>query len=68
MVCGSAGLDVSGESIPYVAGWGEDGALAAIREYAETIDRIARRIEGAIAGDDEDADGSNEPAGEARGA
>ena len=46
---GQAGLDVGGESIPYVAGWGEAGALDAIREYAETIDRIARRIEDAIA-------------------
>jgi hypothetical protein len=39
---------VGGESIPYVAGWGQDGALDAIREYAETIDAIARRIEQAI--------------------
>jgi hypothetical protein len=37
-VLGAAGLDVGGESIPYVAGWGEDGALDAIREYAQTID------------------------------
>ena len=49
VVCSSAGLDVGGESIPYVAGWGEDGALEAIREYAETIDAIARRIEEAFA-------------------
>jgi hypothetical protein len=33
---------------PYVAGWGEDGALDAIREYAETIDAISRRIEEAL--------------------
>jgi hypothetical protein len=49
VLSGQAGLDVGGESIPYIAGWGEDGALDAIREYAETIDRIARRIEDAIA-------------------
>ena len=48
VVCSSVGLDVGGESIPYVAGWGEDGALDAIREYAETIDAIARRIEDAL--------------------
>jgi hypothetical protein len=48
-VLGSAGLDVGGESIPYIAGWGEDGALDAIREYAETIDAIARHIEDALA-------------------
>ena len=47
-VCGSVGLDVGGESIPYIAGWGEDGALDAIREYAGTIDVIARRIEDAL--------------------
>jgi hypothetical protein len=48
IVCCSAGLDVGGESIPYIAGWGEDGALDAIREYAETIDTITRRIEDAL--------------------
>ena len=48
IVCSSVGLDVSGESIPYIAGWGEDGALDAIREYADTIDTIARRIEAAL--------------------
>ena len=42
------GLDVGGESIPYIAGWGEDGALDAIRDYAATIDAIARRIEDAL--------------------
>ena len=47
-VLGAVGLDVGGESIPYVAGWGEDGALDAIREYAQTIDTIARRIEDAL--------------------
>jgi hypothetical protein len=47
-VLGSAGLDIGGESIPYIAGWGEDGALETIREYAQTIDTIARRIEDAL--------------------
>jgi len=47
-VVGSVGLDVSSESIPYIAGWGEDGALDAIRQYAQTIDTIARRIEDAL--------------------
>jgi hypothetical protein len=49
VVCGSVGLDVSGSSVPYVAGWGEQGELDAIRGYAETIDTIARRIEDSIA-------------------
>src|SRR4051812_38708221 len=48
VVCSSVGLDIGSESIPYVAGWGEDGALDAIREYAQTIDTIARRIEDAL--------------------
>lgn len=48
VVCGSIGLDTTGSSVPYVAGWGEDGALDAIRSYAQTIDTIARRIEAAF--------------------
>jgi hypothetical protein len=48
VVCGSLGLDTSGSSVPYVAGWGESGALEAIRTYAQTIDQIARRIEDAL--------------------
>jgi hypothetical protein len=48
VVCSSVGLDVGGESIPYIAGWGEDGALDAIRDYAETIDAIARQVENAL--------------------
>jgi hypothetical protein len=59
IVCGSAGLDVSGDSVPYVAGWGEDGALDAIRTYAETIDTIARRIETAIRDDDDSANAAD---------
>jgi hypothetical protein len=43
------GLDVNGESIPYIAGWGEDGALGAIRAFAETIETVGRRIENALA-------------------
>jgi hypothetical protein len=35
IVCAGAGLDVGGESIPYVAGWGEDGALDAVTEFAD---------------------------------
>jgi hypothetical protein len=47
-VLGSLGLDISSETIPYIAGWGEDGALDAIREYAHTIDTIAHGIERAL--------------------
>ena len=49
VVCSSVGLAVEGESIPYVAGWGEDGALDAVTEFAATIDALARRIEDALA-------------------
>jgi len=45
IVCGALGLDTSGESIPYIAGWGEAGDLEAIRKHAETVDEIARSIE-----------------------
>jgi hypothetical protein len=54
--CASVHLDVGGESIPYVAGWGEDGALDAIRQYAQTIDTIAQRIEDALDPKPEPAD------------
>jgi hypothetical protein len=48
IVCAGAGLDISGESVPYVAGWGGDDAVAEVRRLAETIDTVARRIEQAI--------------------
>ncbi len=57
IVCGAVGLDTSGSSIPYVAGWGESGELEAIRSYAETIDKIARRIEGALVVDASESTG-----------
>ena len=52
IVCGAVGLDISGSSVPYVAGWGESGELDAIRDYAETIDEIARRIESSLRSED----------------
>jgi N-terminal domain of anti-restriction factor ArdC len=48
IVCAGAGLDVGGESIPYVAGWGENGALDAVTKFAGVIDTIARQLENAI--------------------
>ena len=50
VVSASVGLAVDGESVPYVAGWGEDGALEAVSEFAEVIDQVARRIEDALLG------------------
>jgi hypothetical protein len=49
LAASAVGLAVDGETIPYVAGWGEDGALDGVTAFAETIDTIARRIESAIA-------------------
>jgi hypothetical protein len=48
IVLSGIGLDVSGETIPYVAGWGESGALEAVTEFAQLIDGLARRIADAI--------------------
>ena len=48
VVLGGLGLDVSGETVPYVAGWGEDGALDAVTQFAHLIDELARRVEAAL--------------------
>ncbi len=61
VVCGSVGLDTSGASVPYVAGWGESGELEAIRGFAETIDTLARRIEDALCAEDVHLSVSDEP-------
>ena len=45
LAASTVGLAVDGETIPYVSGWGEDGALEAVTEFAETIDQVGRRIE-----------------------
>jgi hypothetical protein len=52
----SVGLAVDGETIAYVSGWGERGALEAITEFAETIDQIARRIEDVLLAANEESD------------
>jgi N-terminal domain of anti-restriction factor ArdC len=49
LVAASVGLDVSGEWVPYVAGWGETGALDAVTAFAATIDELARRVEAVLA-------------------
>lgn len=48
VVLGSVGLDVSGETVPYIAGWGESGELDAVHNDAETINQIAKRTETAL--------------------
>ena len=55
LVLRSAGLDVSCASVAYLASWGGQDAVKTVRETAELIDRIARRIEQAIAPQDTEA-------------
>ncbi len=61
VVGSSVHLDLGGETIPYVAGWGESRALNAVTEFAATIDTMARRIEQAL--DANHAPEGLEPAG-----
>jgi len=56
IILGGVGLDVSGETVPYVAGWGEDGALEAVTQFAGLIDSLARRVETALTAGDRSAE------------
>jgi antirestriction protein ArdC len=56
VVAASLGLDTSREAVPYVAGWGESGALAAVERAAALVDRIADRLEQAAGAVDRDRD------------
>ncbi len=47
IVCGAIGLDTSGESIPYVAGWDDDD-LQSLETFAQLVDDTARRIEAVV--------------------
>ncbi len=60
VVCAGAGLRVA-ESVSYVAGWGEDGALEAVSEFAGVIDAIAKRLEGALAASDSHSEPEDRP-------
>jgi hypothetical protein len=48
MVASTAGLDTSGEAIPYMAGWGGEGARDKVRALAALIDETARRLEAPV--------------------
>ena len=48
IVCAGAGLDTTGESVPYLAGWNPEQAVERIQLLTGTIDEIARRIEHAL--------------------
>ena len=50
IVCTSFGLDVSADSIPYIAGWAEqDDSIGAITRFASVIDELAATLETALA-------------------
>jgi hypothetical protein len=61
LAAASVGLDVSGETVPYVAGWGEDGALEAVTAFAKTIDGLARRVETALNAEPGGAESGEDP-------
>jgi antirestriction protein ArdC len=48
-VCAGLGLDTSGDSVPYLVGWGGEEAADQVERYAELIDRLAKRLEDALA-------------------
>ena len=48
-VCGVVGLDTSANSIPYLAAWSESTDLAILARTAQLINRLANRIEDALA-------------------
>lgn len=48
IVCQGIGLDTSGEALPYIAGWGGASDLEAMRKFAETVDKVATKIEGVL--------------------
>jgi len=62
LAASAVGLAVDGETIAYVSGWGEDGALEAVSEFAETIDQVARRLEDVLLAGAEQAAGGSERA------
>lgn len=55
IACSSAGLETEEFSVPYMAGWGAEDDLVATRRWAQTIDAVAERLEGAL-GVADDAD------------
>ena len=49
VICTSVGLDVSADTIPYIAGWAEqDQAISAITRFAGVIDGLAATIESVL--------------------
>jgi antirestriction protein ArdC len=48
VIAGGLGIDMTGASVPYLASWAERAPLATVEAAANLIDRLARRIEGAL--------------------
>lgn len=48
IVLAGQGFDLDPTSVPYIAGWGKGNATVTIREFAETIDTLARQIEAVL--------------------
>lgn len=46
--CAGLGLDTTGDSAPYLAGWGGEEAGEKVEAFAQLIDRLAKRIEDAL--------------------
>ena len=57
IACASAGLDTSGESVPYIASWG-DGTTDALGQYAAKVDELAGELERACGIDTREAAGA----------
>ena len=52
VICASVGLDVSADSIPYIAGWAEqDDAISVITRFAGVIDELCKELEAALVRD-----------------
>lgn len=48
VVLAGQGFDVDAASVPYIAGWSGENGADKLRDFAETIDKVARRIESAL--------------------
>jgi hypothetical protein len=48
IVLAGQGFDVEAASVPYIAGWAGAGGADKLRDFAESIDSVARRIERAL--------------------
>lgn len=59
IACAQAGLESEDFSVPYMAAWGAEDDLGAVRRWAQTIDAVAERLEGALGVSDDDGAGDS---------